>query len=586
MSSILDPESLLTVDVGTVNTRAMLFDVVDGHYRLIAAGRVPSTADAPLFDIREGVRIAIERIQNISGRKLVDEADMIIMPVKSDGVGVDYFAATTTTGPKVRTVLIGLMPGVSMESVRRVAAMSYLDVVEEINIMDRRRDEEQIDALLKARPDLILIAGGTDGGARDSVMRSMEMVALAVELMPSGSRPRIIYAGNRRLVEEIIARFGDRLPITPTANIRPSLKQEELGPARTRLTETITEVRGSRIAGFEELAQWSDGQFKLAADAFGRVIKYLSQIYSPDKGVLGLDLGSSQVTAAAAFDGKLNVSVQSDLGIGASLSGLLEHGTLADIQRWLPVDVSERHLRNYIFNKTIYPHTIPTDLEALHIEYALARQILHSALSKARQGWSGGPRVTSGVLMPPLEPIIACGAVFANTPRPEFAALMLLDGVQPTGISTLVLDPHSLTPALGVAAGSIPIVTVQALESGNFINLGTVVAPVGRARLGRRVLRVLLEREDQSESISGEVRMGQLAVLPLAQGQHGRLTLRPERGIDAGFGAPGKAGTLRVAGGAVGLIIDARGRPIALPKDLGHCHELNQKWLWDIGAME
>ncbi|NIS81812.1 MAG: hypothetical protein GTO14_16745 [Anaerolineales bacterium] len=586
MSSILDAESLLAIDVGSVNTRAALFDVVDGHYRLVATGRVPSTAGAPLFDISEGVRMALDQIQKITGKRLIDENESLIMPVKSDAVGVDTFVATTTTGPNVRTVLVGLMPGVSMESVRRLAAMSYLDVVEEISLMDRRRDEEQIDVILSARPDVIMVAGGTDGGAQDSILRMMETVGLAASLLPPQQQPRIIYAGNRRLVEEIIARFGRRLTIIPTANIRPNLEQEELGPARKRLTEAIAEVRSARIVGFDYLEQWSGGHFLLTADAFGRVIRYLSLIYSPEKGVLGVDLGASQVTIAAAFDGKLNVSIQADIGMGTSLTGLLERSSLEEIKRWLPIEVLDSQIRDYIFNKALYPATIPAEIEELHLEFALARQVLRSALSKARRGWESDGRVYSSVLMPQLEPIIASGAVFANAPKPEFTALMLLDAVQPTGISTFVLDPHSVTSALGVTAGPVPILTVQVLESGGYISLGTVVAPIGRSRMGRRVLRVQLEREGRAEDVVGEVRMGQLVVIPLAQGEQGRLTLRPERGIDVGFGSPGRAGTLRVTGGTVGLIIDARGRPLELPKDAGHRRELNQKWLWDIGAME
>jgi hypothetical protein len=63
------------------------------------------------------------------------------------------------------------------------------------------------------------------------------------------------------------------------------------------------------------------------------------------------------------------------------------------------------------------------------------------------------------------------------------------------------------------------------------------------------------------------------------------MTLRPEKGFDVGFGGRGKAGALRVAGGALGVIIDARGRPIELSKDPASRRELNQKWLFDIGAM-
>ena len=78
--------------------------------------------------------------------------------------------------------------------------------------------------------------------------------------------------------------------------------------------------------------------------------------------------------------------------------------------------------------------------------------------------------------------------------------------------------------------------------------------------------------------------MGQLAIVPIQQGEHAHLTLRPERGIDVGFGGPGKAGALRIAGGAVGLMIDARGRPLNLATDPGRRRELNEKWLYEIGA--
>ena len=46
MSALIDAETLLAVDVGTVNTRASIFDVVDGRYRLVATAKAPSTAAA------------------------------------------------------------------------------------------------------------------------------------------------------------------------------------------------------------------------------------------------------------------------------------------------------------------------------------------------------------------------------------------------------------------------------------------------------------------------------------------------------------------------------------------------------------
>ncbi|HET7009284.1 MAG TPA: glutamate mutase L [Anaerolineales bacterium] len=585
MSTVLDADTLLTIDVGSVNTRAGLFDVVDGRYRLVATGRSPSTAGAPMSDVSEGVRMAIEQIQTVTGRRLVDESETLIMPASPMGAGVDVFVATTSAGPQARALLVGLMPGVSVESARRLADSCYLDVSGQLGLMDRRREDEKLDTIVQARPDLVLLVGGTDGGATQSVLRLVDLVGTGLGLLTEPVEPRIVYAGNQRLAAAVTERLGERWPLTVVPNIRPTIDREELAAARQQLAEVIHEVRSSRVSGFEELRQWSGGALMNSADAFGRIVRYLSQVYDPAKGVLGVDLGASHTTVAAGFYGDLRLFVRSDLGQGGSAPGVLRTASVADIQRWLPIEVNEARVRDYVFNKALHPGIVPAGVDELHIEYALAREVLQTTLTMARADWPRGRDIASSPLLPPMEPILASGGALARAPRPGYAALVLLDALQPTGVATLVLDPYNLAPGLGVAAGPIPMATVQALDSGSFVSLGTVVSPVGRGRPGRPVLRLRLERE-QGETTEGEARLGQLMVLPLRQGEQGKLTLRPERGFDVGFGAPGKAGSLKVTGGAVGLIIDARGRPLQGPKDPGRSRDLNQKWLWDIGAIE
>lgn len=586
MSTILDAETLLAVDVGSVNTRASLYDVVDGRYRLIATGRAPSTAAAPLYDVSEGVRLAMDQIKTTTGRQLIDESDLLIMPVTSQGSGVDLFVATGSAGPKVRTVLVGLMPGVSTASALRMAESTYLELVEVVNLLDSRRDEDKISAIVKAQPDLILIVGGTDGGAQASVMQLVDLVTMATELIPRSQRPRIIFAGNQELAPLLGERLGDHHDIAVAPNARPRLHQENLTQARLAIGEAIAEVRSKRASGFDELDQWAGGTLGLTADAYGRVFRYLSRIYDPEKGVLGIDVGATHTMVAAAFEGDLRLSVDSELGLGSMVHHILRRSDLDRVMRWLPFEISPSRMRDYIFNKAMNPTTVPTTPDELALEMALTREIIRVALVAARKNWPKGKNLTSTWVMPPVEPIIASGGSLSRAPTSGMTALAMLDGVQPTGVTTLVLDPYNLSPSLGVAAGPVPLLSVHVLESGSYVSLGTVVSPVGQARTGRRVLTLRLEPENSNEDIAGEIRMGQLVVLPLGQGTYGRLTLRPERGIDVGFGGPGKAGALRVAGGAVGLIIDARGRPLELSEDPAVRLELNDQWLRDIGAKE
>lgn len=586
MSSIPEAEIFLAIDVGSTNTRASLFDVIDGRYRLVATSEAQSTAGPPLFDISEGVRLAMDRVQAITGRHLVDESDALIIPTTGFGTGIDLFVASASAGHRVKTVLAGLMPGVSMASARRLAESTYIDVVGEITLVDERRVEDLVGVIVTTNPDLILVVGGTDGGASKPIFQLIDILKLGISLIPEGKRPRVVFAGNRSLGALVTDQLSERANVTLMPNVRPSLSVEELAPARLQLAETLFEIRSSRITGFQELKQWTGGSLLPTAEAYGRLIRYLSRIYDPDKGVLGVDLGSSHTTIATAFEGDLHLSVNCNLGAGSSLLGLLDQGSMPKIMRWLPKAITDSEVRDYVYTKSVYPGSIPTTLDELYIEYAIARQLIRYALFHARESWPEGKNTHSSLLLPPVEPIVAAGATLARAPKPGYTALMLLDALQPTGVSTLVLDPYSLAPALGATAGPLPVATVQLLEAGVLVSLGTIVCPSGRGRPGRKVLSYELELEDSGHRVSGDIESGQIKVIPFGPGQFGKLSLRPERGYDVGFGTLGRSGSLRVSGGLVGVIIDARGRPLILPEDRGQQIELNQRWLWEIGTME
>jgi hypothetical protein len=162
--------SLLAIDVGSVNTRATLIDVVDGKYRLVAASASPSTVEPPLGDAREGIRRAMDDLKRITGRHLVDDTEQLIVPETAEGDGVNGFVATSSAGPKINALLLGLTQEISMESARRLADSTYLDINAQVNLQELDGPADQIGAILGARPDLILMVGGSDGGARQGLL--------------------------------------------------------------------------------------------------------------------------------------------------------------------------------------------------------------------------------------------------------------------------------------------------------------------------------------------------------------------------------------------------------------------------------
>ncbi len=582
--SLVDADSLLAVDVGTVTTRAAFFDVVEGHYRFIASGHAPTTAAAPFRDISESVRQAIENLQIVTGRKFLGEDHHLIMPA-SEGTGVDTFAATLSAGPTIKTAVVGLLDDVSLESTQRLARSIYARVVETIGLNDARKPEKQIDSLVRLRPDLILIAGGTDGGAARSVQRLMETVGLACYLLPADKRPALLYAGNQGLaagVKKSLQPLTSSLIISP--NLRPGIDVEDLQPAQRALTGLYTHVRRSQMNGVDELNAWAGNTLLPTATAEGRIIRFLSQVYDSSKGILGVDLGASAATVAAAFGGELTLGVYPQLGLGEGLANLLRYTSPEEILKWIPFEVPAEAVRDYLYQKSIYPASLPATPEDLSIEQAVARQSLYVALNSAGKDFPHKVRRAALGLTPYFEPILAAGSVITRAPTLGQGLLILLDAIQPVGITTVILDQNNLLPALGAAASRNSILPIQILESGAFLGLATVVAPYVNAHLGTPVLRARLIHQNGNENRI-EVKQGTLEVMPLPAGQSGRLYLQPLHHADLGFG-PGRTRPdgIPVTGTALGLVIDARGRPLRLPADGAQRREIIKKWLWTLGG--
>ncbi len=583
-ASQVNTDSLLAVDVGTVTTRAALFDVVEGSYRFIASGHSPTTAVAPYRDISEGVRQAIEKLEVVTGRKFLGEAYQLILP-SSGGAGVDTFAATHSAGPAIKTAVVALLDDVSLESTQRLAHSTYARVVETFGLNDTRKPEEQIDSLINFNPDLILLAGGTDGGAARSVQRLIETVGLACYLLPADKRPALLFAGNQGLADEVRRSLQ---PLTSalgiSANLRPGIEVEDLQPAHNALVELYNHVRNTQMHGLDELNGWAGNTLLPTASAEGRIIRFLSTVYDSSKGVLGVDLGASAATVAAAFGGNLTLGVYPQLGLGEGLVNLLGYTRVEEIQKWIPLEIPAEAIGDYIYQKSIHPASIPATPEDLAIEQAVARQSLQVALNIAGKDYPKKVRRAALGLTPYFDPILAAGSVITRAPTLGQGLLLLLDAIQPVGITTVILDQNFLLPALGAAAIRNSILPIQILESGAFLGLATVVAPYVNARLGTPVLNARLTNRNGNEN-RVEVKQGALEIMPLPVGQSGRLYLEPLNHAELGLGArPPREDGIPVNGTALGVVIDARGRPLRLPAEDARRRDLIKKWLWTLGG--
>jgi hypothetical protein len=582
-TSLVDADSVLAIDIGSITTRVSLFDVVDGRYRFLASGSAQTTANAPYNDISEGLRLALERLQTVTGRELMGRDSRLIVPSTPDGKGIDTVAATLSAGPPLKVVVMGLLEDVSLESAKHLVATTYARVVDAISLNDRRRIEERLDTLLRLRPDLVLVAGGTEGGASHSVMQLLEAVGLAAHLLPEAQRPEMLFAGNQALRDEVKSTFEKLVPLHFAANVRPSLDFEQLEAAQYQLAGITRNVRSRNIIGVKELDASAGGGLLPTPTGFGRVIRFLSKAYDSTKGVLGIDVGASATSLAAAFGGELVNRAYPQFGLGAGVKDLLDASSLSEITRWIHLPVDDDSVRQYIYNKSLYPASLPATAEDLAIEQALARQAMLKALRRSSDSFPPKALRYGPDLTPWFEPILAMGSVLTQAPNLPQTILMLLDGLQPTGITTLVLDKNHIAPSLGAIASINPLLVVQVLESNTFQTLATVISPVADARPGTAVLRLRMGYEGGGETTL-DVKQGTIEILQLPLGQNAQLQLQPLHRADVGMGGPGRGGKLRVVGGALGVIVDARGRPLRLPNDPALRRDLVAKWRWMLGC--
>jgi len=576
MTSLVHAESFLVIDVGSISTRAFLFDVVDQQYRFIAVGVSPTTINSPFFNISEGVRRALDQLQEFTGRRFIGKDEQLIIPVAGDGSGVDRFAASISVGKPLNIVAVGLLEDVSLESACHLASTINSKLTQVISLNDRRKQDTRINMLLRVRPDLIIAAGGTNGGASLTVKKLLETVGLACYLMPENQRPEILFAGNQVLEEELKSIIGSIAPIHFAPNIRPTLEREQLDPSYVHLANIYSIIRTRQIPGAEELYRWSEGNLMPTSVAFGRIVRFLSKVNKVDKRALGIDIGSSATTLATAYKGELSLKVFPGFGIGSGLGELLDYIPLSQILKFLPEEISENKLKEFLANNSIYPSSLPATQEEMTIAHGLVRQIMQEVIKSTNIENRKAASMTSEYFTG-FEPILATGSILTQAPSLAHSALLLLDGLQPVGITTLILDQNQITPALGAASLINPILVVQILNSNSLLHLGTVIAPVGFARTGSPVLRVRITYQSGQES-KIEVKQGSLERIVLPYGQPARLHLQPLLRYDIGMGAPGRGGDLRVTGGALGVIIDARGRPIRLPEKRNAYQDLQRKW--------
>ncbi|MEE2754841.1 MAG: glutamate mutase L [Candidatus Latescibacterota bacterium] len=582
-----DLNVVIATDCGSTTTKAILIENVDGIYRQTYRGEAPTTVEAPIEDVTKGVINAIEEVQELSGRTIM-EGDRIISPA-ADGKGVDAFISTSSAGGGLQMMVGGVVSAMTGESAQRAALGAGAIVMDILSSNDGRLPHEKIERIRNLRPDMVLLSGGTDGGTVSHVVELAEFIA-AADPRPrfgTGYKLPVIYAGNQDAIGDVTDTLGDKTALTQTENIRPTLERENLGPARDAIHDLFLEHVMAQAPGYPKLIEMTDAPIVPTPGAVGHMIQSAAKTRKIN--VLGVDIGGATTDVFSVFENVFNRSVSANLGMSYSVSNVLAEAGLDNILRWVPFDVDEADLRDRIKNKMIRPTTIPQTLEELQIEQAIAREALRLALHQHRELAVGLKGVQSErdlsdvfeqtgtgeslVSMMNLNLIIGSGGVLSHAPRRAQTAAIMVDSFQPEGVTQLAVDSIFMMPHLGVLASIHERAANDVFDHDCLVDLGACIAPVGSGKPGS----VCLEYEVRSEDspTQGSLAVGEFKQMALTG--EAEVTLSPARGFEVGAGK-GQEVTLSLVGGEVGLIFDGRGRPIVFPDTASTKHEATRGW--------
>jgi hypothetical protein len=582
----------------------------------MARGEAPTTIAPPHEDITKGIIQAVNVIEFITGRQFVSEGH-IISPEQPIGDGVDVFIATISAGGPMRLIVLGAvnaaMEGLVDQAVSGLYAETHalpspsFVVTSAPNLVSVGAGstsasrgawtpervalewERQIERIRELQPHAALIVGMADGpGGPTPLQEACQLLVSAAKVLneqhgagvSAGVAPNdvasrqiaVLYAGAPQYIEAV---RGIVQGIAEVIRVEALASQAQIGPTSIAAGGLYDRDVMRHIPGYAHLHEWSTSTPVATATSLSSLVRFLAQHYAMN--VMAVDIGASTTTLMLAGEGgEFIPKVNTEVGVGPAVGAILQKVGIQRIARWLPFDISEDELRQYVLNRMLHPHVVPTNQRELQISQAFAREALILTVEAVKQ---------SSFEWLDADLILATGGVLSHAPKYGQVALMLLDALQPRGVTSLVLDRTMLISQLGAVATVAPVAAVQVNENDAVTHrLGTCVITFGTMSRGELAIRVGLEYTN-GRQLTVDVMGGSIEVIPLRTNEQALLSLFPAPSVDVGLG-PGESARAaeEIDGGLVGLIIDARGRPLELPTDEKERQARLLQWMQAIGA--
>lgn len=447
-------EAVVLFDIGSTYTKALAVDLE--AERVVAAARAPTTVET---DVTIGLRKALEQLESRAGN--LGDATML---------------ACSSAAGGLRMVSVGLVPEMSSEAAKRAALGAGAKIVGHYS---HRLNTREIEAIVSLRPDIILLAGGTDGGNENTIIHNARMLAAAPLAAP------IVVAGNKCAygeIEPLLSAAGKIFHLID--NVMPEIGRLEVEACRN----TIRDVFLGNIVKAKGL----DNAKRLVRDIVMPTpvaVLFAATLLSeglPDEPGLGelivIDVGGAttdvySIAKGAPVRGAVGIrglpepfakrTVEGDLGVRYNIE------TLAAICRQRGQAMDDDLLASFLAEPSRLPKTAP--------EYALDAELARAAVATSFERHVGrvetvyGPHgemlVQTGKDLSAVRTVVGTGGPLINGRMPHLALGGVLAGEGDPALlkperASLYIDQDYILFAMGLLAQRAPRVALRLMKKG------------------------------------------------------------------------------------------------------------------------
>ncbi len=328
-------------------------------------------------------------------------------------------------------IAVGLVPELTAEAAKRAALGAGARV---IKTYSHNLNNSELIEIKNSDADMILLAGGTDGGNTECITHNAKMLADHDIDIP------VVIAGNKSAVDEVIDNLGDKIEYHVTENVMPKLNHINVLPAR----ETIRGIFMKQIVNAKGMENVESTISEILMPTPASVLKaadVLSRGTDKEEGIGDLaivDIGGATTDIHSIGEGapsKPSVllrgleepiakrTVEGDLGMRYSAVSVMEAAGSRMLKKYM--DLDEYNLEeefNKRYNNTSF---IPEEERDTIFDEAMAKVCAdismkrHAGYVESVYSPLGAMYAQTGKDLMELPYIIGTGGVLVNSKHPE-----------------------------------------------------------------------------------------------------------------------------------------------------------------------